>query len=79
MRVGGTQYEIHIDLHYRILPLLTGACSHSAGYAEEERGSSPPLHQLPQTAQGLEGTAHALRVRETPINIVNITYCLKLC
>lgn len=52
--------------------------SHSAGYAEEEGRGSPPLHQLPQAAQGLEGTAHALRVRETPINLTSLIYNLLL-
>ena len=43
---------------------LSSNCSHSAGYVEEEGGGRPPLHQLPQAAQGLEGATHTLWVSQ---------------
>ena len=50
--------------------------SHSTGYVEEERRGRPPLHQLPQATQGLEGAPHTLCVRQTLFLTPGVQCCV---
>ena len=55
---------MHVECTNIFFLLFLLNCSHSTGYAEEERGGCPPLHQLPQATQGVEGAPHTLCVRQ---------------